>query len=260
MIELRADVGSFKMKCISLFTSFCLGILSLNADEMTIVSYNIKHGQNMQKELRLEDTAKLLKSLKADVIALQEVDHETTRSAKVDQTEFLGKSLGMHYVFGKAMDLQGGGYGQAILSKYPILESKVHRLPGDGEPRIALEVVVEPVKGKNVSFVSVHLDYRSEEKRQPQIKFLLEALQTVKHPVVLLGDFNAKPESDSMPLFKAEWFNVPKVGNALTMPSDLPTEEIDHFLLRGWDSKGLTCEVIEEKMVSDHRPIRMKLK
>jgi len=248
------------MKWISLFTSFCLGILSINADEMTIVSYNIKHGLNMQKELKLEDTAKLLQSLKADVIALQEVDHETTRSAKVNQPEFLGKALGMHYVFGKAMDLEGGGYGQAILSKYPILESKMHRLPGDGEPRIALEVVVEPVKGKKVSFVSVHLDYRSEAKRQPQVKFLLEALQEVKHPVVLLGDFNATPKAESIKMFKQGWYIVPKVGDPLTMYEELPAIEIDYFMLRGWDVKGLTCEVIQEKTVSDHSPIRMKLK
>ena len=46
----------------------------------------------------------------------------------------------------------------------------------------------------------------------------------------------------------------------MTIPSDAPTGEIDYFLLRGLETKGLTCEVIEEKVVSDHRPIRMKLK
>lgn len=228
-----------------------------SSKEMTIVSYNIKHGVNMQNELKLEDTAKVLKELKADVIALQEVDHEATRSDKVKQTVFLAKALGMHQVFGKAMDFQGGGYGQAILSKYPILESKVHKLPGDGEPRIALEVIVEPVKGKKISFVSIHLDYRSEEKRQPQIKALLKALRKVKHPVVLLGDFNATPESDSMKLFKSEWHNVPKVGNPLTVPANIPTDEIDYFLLRGWKTEGVTCKVIEEKNVSDHRPLKI---
>lgn len=226
---------------------------------MTIVSYNIKHGQNMKGELRLEDTAKLLKSLKADVIALQEVDHEARRSGKVNQSEFLGKALGMHHVFGKALEFQGGGYGQAILSKYPILESIVHRLPGDGEPRIALEIVVEPVKGRRVSFISIHMDNRFEKIRQVQVRSLLIALKEVRHPVVLLGDFNASPESASMNLFKKGWYRVPKVGSGLTEPADVPEREIDYFLLRGLDTKGLTCEVIEEKEVSDHRPIRMTL-
>ncbi len=234
-----------------------LGLNALHAKKLTIVSYNIKHGVNMQGKLRLEDTAKVLKSLKADVIALQEVDEKTTRSAKVAQTEYLGKQLGMHHVFGKAMDYKGGGYGQAILSKYPILESKVHKLPGDGEPRIALEVVVEPVKGKKLSFVSIHFDFRSEKTRQPQIKALLEALKKVKHPVVLLGDFNATPKSESIKLFKDVWFNVPKKGDRLTVPADAPTAEIDYFILRGLKTEGLTCDVIEEKNASDHRPLKM---
>ncbi len=246
------------MKFITiLLTLLGLNIVLAKESKLTVVSYNIKHGVNMQGELKLEDTAKVLKAMKADVIALQEVDHDAKRSGKVNQTEFLGKALKMHHVFGKAMDFQGGGYGQAILSKYPILETKVYKLPGDGEPRIALEVVVEPVKGQKISFVSVHLDYRSEEKRQPQIKFLLEALKSVKHPVVLLGDFNARPKSDSMKLFKDEWYNVPKVGNPLTMPADVPKGEIDYFLLRGLKTAGVTCEVIEEKNVSDHRPLKM---
>jgi len=234
-----------------------LGLNALHAKKLTIVSYNIKHGVNMQGKLRLEDTAKVLKSLKADVIALQEVDEKTTRSAKVAQTEYLGKQLGMHHVFGKAMDYQGGGYGQAILSKYPILESKVHKLPGDGEPRIALEVVLEPLKGQKLSFVSIHFDFRSEETRQPQIKALLKALKEVKHPVILLGDFNARPESESIKLFKDDWFNVPKKGNPLTIPADVPKGEIDYFMLRGLKNEGLTCDVIEEKNVSDHRPLKM---
>ncbi len=226
---------------------------------MTIVSYNIKHGQNMQGQLKLEDTAKVLKSLEADVIALQEVDNNTFRSAMVNQAEFLGDSLGMYHAFGKAMDLEGGEYGQAILSKYPILESKVHKLPGDGEPRIALEVIVEPVKGKRVAFVSVHLSYGSEENRQQQTKFLLDVFNEVKHPIVLLGDFNDDLESDSMKLFTEEWYYVAKTGNPLTRPADVPEDEIDHFLIKGMEIEGLSCEVIEEKAVSDHRPIRMKL-
>jgi endonuclease/exonuclease/phosphatase family metal-dependent hydrolase len=245
----------------NIFTTLLIlfGLVSAQAKELTIVSYNIRHGANMQGELKLEDTAKVLKSLKADVIALQEVDQKTTRTAKVAQAEYLGKQLGMHHVFGKAMDYKGGGYGQAILSKYPILESKVHQLPAGGEPRIALEVVVEHEKGKKLSFVSIHLDHLSEKIRQAQIKALIEELKEVRHPVVLLGDFNAKPESDSMKLFNDEWFNVPKKGNALTYPANVPTIEIDYFMLRGWKTDGLTCKVIEEKNVSDHRPLMMKI-
>jgi endonuclease/exonuclease/phosphatase family metal-dependent hydrolase len=105
--------------------------------------------------------------------------------------------------------------------------------------------------------VSIHFDFRSEKTRQPQIKALLEALKKVKHPVVLLGDFNATPKSESIKLFKDVWFNVPKKGDRLTVPADAPTAEIDYFILRGLKTEGLTCDVIEEKNASDHRPLKM---
>ena len=237
-----------------------LSALSINAKELTVVSYNIKHGVNMKGQLKLDDTASALSKLMPDVIALQEVDNETTRANKVAQTKYLADKLGMHHVFGKAIDLQGGGYGMAILTKFPILEQKVHRLPSVGEKRVALEVVVEPVKGKKMSFVCIHFDYASEKTRQPQIKTLLEALKSVKHPVVLFGDFNATPESPSIALFKKDWYNVPKEGPSLTYPADEPKSEIDFFMLRGLKTKGLKCTVIGDKNTSDHRPLLLKFK
>ena len=213
----------------------------------------------MLSQLKLDDTAKVLESLKADIIALQEVDDQTLRSEKVNQAEFLGKSLGMHHVFGKAMNLEGGGYGQAILSKYPILKSKVHQLPGDGEPRIALEVTVEPEIGKKISFVSVHLSYGCKINRELQTEYLLNTLNCITNPIILLGDFNDNPDSDSMKLFNEEWYYVPKIGNTFTMHADEPEIEIDHFLIHGMETEGISCQVIDEKVVSDHSPIRMKL-
>lgn len=121
-------------------------------------------------------------------------------------------------------------------------------------------MVVEPKPGKKVSFVSIHFDYSSEKNRQLQIKVLLEILKSVNHPVVLLGDFNARPDSASIALFKRGWYNVPKVGSALTYPSDKPTTEIDFFMVRGLATGGLKCKVIEDDHTSDHRPISMKFK
>ena len=225
-----------------------------NATELKIASYNIKHGRNMNGKIALEDTAKLLEKLGAEIIALQEVDKQCARSGKIDQAAFLGKHLNMHHAFGKFFDYQGGEYGMALLSKHPILEVKKHRLPDGAEPRIALEIVIEPEKGKKVSCVCIHFDYTSEKRRQPQIKALFKALENTTHPVALIGDFNATPDSASMGLFKDKWLNVSKKGNPFTFPSDKPKMEIDYFVLRGF-KKNATCRVIEEKVVSDHRPL-----
>lgn len=60
-------------------------------------------------------------NLQPDLVALQEVDQKTGRSSGIDQAAELGHLTGMHWVFGKAMDYQGGGYGLAVLSRFPIL-------------------------------------------------------------------------------------------------------------------------------------------
>ena len=246
--------------------SLLLGLYSvLLGAELKLASYNIKHGRNMNGKITLADTGNFLKKLNADVIALQEVDNKCTRSGKVDQAATLGKQLGMHHAFGKFFDYQGGEYGMALLSKHPILEVKKHKLPDGAEPRIALEIIIEPEKGKKVSCISIHFDYTSEKRRQPQIKTLLKALETTTHPIALIGDFNTTPESESIALFKNHksngqgGFNVPKKGNAVTFPSDKPRVEIDYFMLRGF-KEDATCTVLYEKFISDHRPLVTKVR
>lgn len=242
-----------------LIICFALASLGVNAVELKLASYNIKHGSSMNGKVELENTAAKLAEWDADIIALQEVDKLCSRSGKLDQAFFLGEQLKMYHAFGKFMDYQGGEYGMALLSKFPILEVKEHVLPKGAEPRIALEIVVEPKKGQKASFICIHFDYTAEKLRHPQIKALLKALETTKHPVALIGDFNSQPDSESIALFKQDWFNVPKVGNAFTFPSDNPRVEIDYFMLRGFPTKGVTCQVIDERVVSDHRPLVTKV-
>ena len=90
-----------------------------------VATYNIKHGRGMDGVLDLERTLATLKSLNADVIALQEVDDQARRSGGVDQASWLAERLGMHAAYGAFMDFQGGRYGLAILSRRPILSGIV---------------------------------------------------------------------------------------------------------------------------------------
>jgi len=83
-------------------------------------TYNIKHGLGNDGRLDLRRAGALLKNLQLDVIGIQEVDQNVRRSGGIDQANALGKQLEMHSAFGSFMDYQGGRYGLAILSKYPI--------------------------------------------------------------------------------------------------------------------------------------------
>ncbi len=143
-----------------------------------VATYNIKHGRGMDGVLDLERTLATLKSLNADVIALQEVDDQARRSGGVDQASWLAEQLGMQAAFGAFMDFQGGRYGLAILSRRPILSRESWRLPEGNEPRVALATRIETYAGEMVTAVAVHFDWvRDDGFRYAQA---LETLRQVQ--------------------------------------------------------------------------------
>jgi endonuclease/exonuclease/phosphatase family metal-dependent hydrolase len=231
---------------------FLLGLcLNLEAEPLKLVCWNIHHGVGEDGRLDLKRIAEVIRAEKPDLVALQEVDQGCSRSGKVKQAEELGRLLGMKAVFGKAMDFGGGEYGLAVLSALPVLSHEVHRLPGDGEPRIALEVRVKQAS-REFSFVSVHLDHQDAERRQKQARHL-HARLAQRPAVILCGDFNDVPKSETMKVFGG-WQTMSKREPVMTSPAGDPRSEIDHILLRGLQPRG-ALRVLEEKIASDHRPL-----
>ena len=223
------------------------------AAEIRVLCWNLHHGVGEDGKLDLPRIAALIKAQRPDVVALQEVDNKCRRSGSVDQAAELAKLTGMTGVFGKAMDHDGGEYGQAILSKHPIGATKVHRLPGDGEPRIAFEAAVT-IDGKALRMVSVHLDHQQDERRLKQAEALVAALSESDAPLILAGDFNDTPGSPPLKAFAACWTPVAKKEPVFTCPAGKPTVEIDHVFLHGFEARGL-FQVLPEAIASDHRPI-----
>jgi endonuclease/exonuclease/phosphatase family metal-dependent hydrolase len=107
-----------------------------------LVTLNTHHGVGPDERHDLPRLATLLASADADVICLQEVDRRFDgRSEDVDQALLLSRALDMQLAWGPAIEDPGDperGYGNVLLSRLPLLVSDVHRLPGGGEPRIAL--------------------------------------------------------------------------------------------------------------------------
>lgn len=227
-----------------------------------LAAYNIKHGRGMDNRVDLERVAAVLRKLNPDLIALQEVDRGCSRSGKVDQAAALGKLLGMHHRFAQFMGFQGGLYGMAVLSRFPVEKVIRHQLAPGAEPRCALEVIVRPAKSAPpLSFVSIHNDWTKEPFRLAQANDLIRGLTERKNPIVLAGDFNAEPGAASLiQLKKAGFMFLAKKNNGNTFPSPAPTIEIDYFATRGISYKvpPLT-QVHDERVASDHRPILMDL-
>ncbi len=224
---------------------------------LRILSYNIHHAEGTDRKLDLPRIAKIITDFKPDLVALQEVDHKTRRCQGVDQTAELAKLTGLHGTFFQAIEFEGGGYGQAILSRVPIEESATHKLPGlpKAEQRIAGAARLT-IAGQPLLFVTTHFDHQNDASRQEQAKALNQLFRDSPIPVIMAGDFNATPESEPMKLLVANWTCAQIVKEMPSIPSSQPKRQIDYILYRSTlqvhvDQAG----VLEEPIASDHRPV-----
>ena len=229
-------------------------------NSLKILSYNIKHGRGMDGRVDLKRTAEVIRSLSPDLVTLQEVDKNCTRSGSIDLTEELAGILKMEGRFGKFMNFQGGEYGMAVLSKFPIISHQVHVLPRGAEPRCALEVRVN--SGKHwggIHLFGIHHDWTRENLRVSQCKALLKKIGKETGPVILAGDFNAGRKSQSVRLLVDSGFEILTNDQTNTFPSDKPRVEIDFIMCKGLPLGRFTHKVVAEKIASDHRPVLVEL-
>jgi endonuclease/exonuclease/phosphatase family metal-dependent hydrolase len=238
---------------------------------LRVMSYNIHICQGMDKKFDPQRIADVIKREDVDVVALQEVDNKARRSGKVDQLAELARLTGMHGVFGKARDYDGGEYGQAILSRQPIEKLEVHKLTAPGEQlvptdeRIALLATIkQPRPLPDLVFVGTHLHHVSDAFRVSEanvLNGLLASAVAKREPaVILLGDFNATPESKVTIAMREKW-DDPTADAGMTFPADKPEKKIDYVLLpKGHAWKVVSAKVVDEPMASDHRPVVVELK
>jgi endonuclease/exonuclease/phosphatase family metal-dependent hydrolase len=237
---------------------------------LRVLSYNIHHGEGADGKLDLPRIAKVIKGAKADLVALQEVDWRVARSGDVDQPAELARLTGMHVAFGANIALGAGEYGNAVLSRTPILESKNHALPNvdAGEQRGVLAVRIEwPAPGAAIHFLATHFDHRRDERERiasaEAINKLVDKLaepagsaDAKQQPLMILaGDLNATPESKPLTELAKHWKNASE-GPQPTIPVGRPARQIDFVLFRPvqrW--KVVSTTVLDEPIASDHRPI-----
>lgn len=221
-----------------------------------VLSFNILHGRTTKGDFNLDVLANLINKYNPDLVAMQEVDFKANRSKRYDLATEIGWRTHMVPLFGKAMDFDGGEYGEAVLSRYSILNSRVVALPGlpKQEPRAALEVVTVLPSGDTIAFVGTHLAHEGEEGRVIQVEKINEVFSKNEHPTILVGDLNARPESKPIRILKQHWTTSYGTEDpAPTYPSDKPRVKIDYVMFSpGERWKVLERTVIQDTIASDH--------
>jgi endonuclease/exonuclease/phosphatase family metal-dependent hydrolase len=137
-------------------------------------------------------TALVLAALAPDLALLQEVGDNRGVRPPVDQAGALAGALGLACVVGLTLKTSLHGYGQATLTRLPVLGSETLDLSVPGrEPRLALEVDVGRDEVR-LRTLNVHLGLGASERRA-QLRRLLPHLRPGGARVVLGGDFNDFP-------------------------------------------------------------------
>lgn len=253
----------FVLVLMLIFAGALPALAQVQGQVIKVLSYNIHHGENTKGELDIHGIATVILATNPDLVALQEVDSATSRVKKADQLKQLAEATGMYIYFGKAMDHDGGGFGNGILSRYPIEKGYSIALPATGEgsePRRAAVVTVKLPGDSLLQFASTHLDHLEDPTdRIAQTNILIKHFAQHPIPVILAGDLNALPASKEITVLKNTFTDATeKLGP--TWPSDNPTQKLDYILLHNrWPLHVMTAQVIEETVASDHRPVICEL-
>lgn len=246
-----------------------------NTDTIRVATFNIMAS-------RMGDTEAIrdaIKHIDADIIGLQEVDNKTGRSGKnfsaegsipVDQAAYFAEKLNLHYAFCQAIEHDGGTYGHAILSKYPVKTIKKVELPNkdNKEQRVACAVEVNiPSYPAPVIAITAHLDHTDINLRLAQVRALKSNFSAwqLKHGFpIIIGDLNLPHQSNAY-FELLQLFNETDKDLKLTAPSWNPDRKIDYILTSAaqeWDIENAKVPSPTEKIggkswyeITDHLPL-----
>jgi endonuclease/exonuclease/phosphatase family metal-dependent hydrolase len=228
------------------------------ADNLTVkvMDYNLHNGFNTDGQLNMEKLAQVIEEADADVIALQEVSRGWLLNGSVDMLEWLSQRLDLPYVYGPT---EGLLWGNAILSRYPVVSEEAYPLPPDSLRLHRGYLVAEiDIGQERIQIMDTHLHNPDDgsDIRQEQVPVLIEGWDGAPKSI-LMGDFNATPDSPEMMMLAAAGLvNVTaEIGPypSFTYYATNPDNQIDYI----WISPDLIPleSHIPQSTASDHLPI-----
>jgi endonuclease/exonuclease/phosphatase family metal-dependent hydrolase len=243
-----------------------------------VVTFNILHGRSRERgKVDLGLYADAIASLDADVLALQEVDHNQHRSGGADLTAVAARAMGaVEHQFVAALAGSPGAtwtaatgreqphaaaYGIALLSRYPATSWEAVRLPvvpGPApmrfhgrrwptlvreEPRVAVAATVESPLGA-LTVATTHLSFLPWWNGH-QLRALIRSLGALPRPLLLTGDLNMDTDR------AARASRMTPLGDRQpTFPVEAPRRQLDHVLADGYG--GAATASVRRLPVSDH--------
>ena len=234
--------------------------------EVSLVQWNLHIAIDMTGRYNLKAQADVLNKLNADVTTLNEVDKNCMRTGYSDMTKELGiltGSMFTQFCAARAMPPEGL-YGNAMLSRYSMKLVGGWLIPATRDE--ARCFMLARIDSPNPFLVALtHLCFRqTPEEDQIRVEAVTFIDQMISRnnpenlPVVLVGDFNAKPDSDPVKALEAAGWKLEKP--LPTFPSEKPVISIDHLFIKDARIEVVERIPIDEKIASDHIPVVNKLR
>ncbi len=242
--------------------------------QIKIATYNIHKGfSQFNRRMVIHELRERLRELDADIVFLQEVQGEHLRHRErhtdypaVPQHEFLADEFWAHHAYGMNAVYEEGHHGNAILSRFPIVQTlnkdvSAHRF----ESRGLLHCEVD-MGGQGVHCLCVHFGLTAKGRRA-QIRMLVEYVLNElpgDAPLLIAGDFNDWRNELSLPLESElgihDVFHLHAGKPARTYPSAMPLFRLDRIYVRGFSVQG--CDVHAGgrwRRLSDHAALSTQL-
>lgn len=229
-----------------------------------VATYNIHKCKGMDGRVRPGRILEVLAELDADVVGLQEVVSLQGSSPERNQAEFLANGLAMHLAAGENRPLEGGAYGNVLLSRYPVRSHCNHDVSIAGyEPRGCLRSDIMLPENNTLHIFNVHFGTGFfERRRQARILFEKEILRGVhiEAPRVVVGDFNEWTAGHLTRALKGEFKSADirlRLGRKRTYPGLLPFWHLDHIYYdRDLEMRHVALHRTKMALIaSDHLPI-----
>lgn len=228
---------------------------------MVVATYNIHRCFGADGRYSPGRVAAVLEELDADIIGLQEVDTRLTAAGGHDQLSFLAQRRGFHVAAGLNIVSRRGQYGNALLSRWPIVSSRLIDLSAAGrEPRGGIDALVAWPAAEDVGplrAIVTHFGLRGWERRR-QTAALLRHIARVEaqRPLLLMGDFN-------------EWMRFGAVSRSLggafgcaapvrSFPARWPLLPLDRICSRSLTLSSRPSRHVSQtsRLASDHLPVK----